>query len=234
MSKDIIEYDRIYSLGLNCSSKTYMRNCLLGAKRGPFDWLACYNLGSLVEVFNSNFDNFFLKEHLELISGSENVSNHDSTTKKMSKIYDKKSDFYIIHEFPEMNNNTEIDIYYPSFKKKYDGIINNFKNDLKSDLKILFLLNLGEPWIPETKEKEELNKIYLEQLYELLCKYRNGYQVELSVVSYYDSYKSLNMPNITFYTKSKEWPAWGENESSLWKNILETVELKDPLLRKGW
>lgn len=234
MLEKVKKYDRIYSLGLNCSCKTYMRSNCLGAKRGPFDWLSCDNLGNLVEIFKTDFSEFLLRENLIMISGSEEVSNFDSSHKFMSKIYDKKTNNFIIHEFPEMKNDKEIDQYYQNFKEKYDGIVDQFRKDLKSNLEILFLLNLGEPWLDESIEEINQNKKNIEDLYYTLCKYRNKSEIELNVISYQDEYKNLILPNVTFYTKQKSWPAWDENEANLWQEILASVELKDPALRKGW
>ena len=125
------EYDLIVSLGGNCSVAHNLRYRGMRPFSLPFDW--CYMedespIVYLLKAFENNFQDFFLKENLEL----------QPATPEHAIIYkDRISGYYFPNHFPEK---IKKDKDYSEVAKKIKRRIERLYQKIKESKKILFIL----------------------------------------------------------------------------------------------
>lgn len=119
------KYDIIISLGDRCQISQQMRYNYLQIHTYPFDWLRKGGINTIMELLQNNFNTFLNRENLVKLGVGQ----------KHLVVYDKKTEFEIIHDFAY----NEIDDDYNTVMNRYKRRVSRFNQRIKSSKKILFI-----------------------------------------------------------------------------------------------
>ncbi len=220
------EYDRIYSLGMDCRPRQLLKLLNMGGKRGPFDWHCCRSLSELNQVLKRDINDLFLLENMERFEPN------DTHYKKM---WDPHSGMLSLHDFKL--NGPSIDSEYPKFRSKTDGIVSAFLKDIKSANRVLFFINhevCQQPDYQYDSVETILDEIpKLQQQLDRLCGHKRS---KILFVTFHAFLLECYFPRITIRAKYEfdSTTPWMEGkEFNLWRKLLSGVTLADPTLCTG-
>lgn len=227
-------YDRIFSLGTNCRPKGCMRNLEMGCVRGPFDWMYTEKLSSLIEVLRNRFDNWFAPENCIASEGQDGDG--------YLQVYDEATNYTSNHDFKMLSNDWTLDIQEQSakFKEKYASIIGEFLKFLKTDTKLLFLMNIEPEWRGQDRAICAATGIsYVKLIKELVNEIeilRAGKDSDFLIGTYYEDLIGQKWEsNIRFFKLNREWNTFKDaDEVALWDRSLTGHYVNDSKMMKGW
>lgn len=152
---DKILTDYIVSVGIACRPAHYLRKHKLSRCSNPLDWMMNYTLDAVIQLFENNFNNFFLnrKEHIEKTKGD------------FRYIEDTSNGMVSVHHF---SVDKDINLGYLAFKKTMKHRYNIMKNHMLFSDHILFISNRNEPI-----ENFEKFLIEISKLFKCKCTYLN-------------------------------------------------------------
>ncbi|NBO71605.1 MAG: hypothetical protein EBU66_13550 [Bacteroidetes bacterium] len=142
--KEKIKISHIISLGCNCHTSMFLKNCGFKKYSCPFDWISI-KFKDVVNILNSNFDTFINPEFL--------IDHADKNNMRCGHA------LYGSHMFHHFNPRT------PQHKAYYERCIQRFKNlkNLPNDEIVLFIYN--EFYEPQFNSDDILSLRNLLQLY---------------------------------------------------------------------
>lgn len=219
--KMIKKFDLICSLGGNCSAAHNLEYRDLRKFSLPFDWTYIKNenaIYNLAECFKNNFKNFFLKENLQELTGSEYNTSHINKV----QYKDLKTDYYWVNHFNRKIENSE---EYEKVKQKIDRRIKRLLYGIQRSNNILFILStnfLMKTTDPLKNLLKVLNKLYPE---------KNFYIKVISFNCEVDEY--INSNNINYYKYKRAMNLYDFTKTNIEWAFLDDVELSDVNLNLG-
>jgi len=126
------------SLGGSCSVAYQLQNLGLRKEAYPFDWVTTPSLGTVINLFENNFDGFLDTAVQTSVSDKFHISDDDdfpsdnNKINKQSIIMKNKYGVAFYHDFYENCNVDEI-------KKKYQRRVDRLYELIKSDCEICFV-----------------------------------------------------------------------------------------------
>lgn len=107
--KKKMAFDLFIPLGIACRPAHYLRDMNLRFFSCPLDWMMDYTLGTALELFKNNFDDFFM-----------NIKEDKSYVGLYKKVQDVSNRIISIHHFrPDYDIDTELSIFRKIMLKRY-------------------------------------------------------------------------------------------------------------------